>query len=73
MIEYCNTGRTMAELLAAGFTRDQVYGAVKRGALLNTRRRDAWGRTQHGAGLFVNPNPPAAYDARALVQAWGRT
>ena len=37
--------KTMQELLADGWTRDQVYGAVKRGDLVNLNRRDAWGRS----------------------------
>ena len=37
--------KTMRELLADGWTRDQVYGAVKRGELVNLNRLDAWGRS----------------------------
>ena len=36
--------KTMRELMADGWTRDQVYGAVKRGDLVNLNRLDAWGR-----------------------------
>jgi hypothetical protein len=37
--------KTMQELMADGWTRDQVYAAVKRGELVNLNRLDAWGRS----------------------------
>jgi hypothetical protein len=53
VIDFCETPRTMAEVLDAGFTRDQIYNSVKNGKLVNLTRRDAWGRTTHNRpGLF---------------------
>jgi hypothetical protein len=68
--EFCEIPRTMHELEAQGFTRDMVYGAVKRGELVNQNRKDAWGRVRRGAGLFTVAAPAATYDAAALVEAW---
>ena len=73
LINFCETPRTMVEIEAEGFTRDQVYGAVKRGEIINSARFDAWGRIRKGPGLFVNPNPPAAYSYQPLLTAWGNT
>lgn len=67
----CTTPRTMAQLLADGYTRDQVYNAVKRGQLVNLAARDAWGRRTHGPGLFSNPAAPA-YNAGPLLSAWSQ-
>ena len=64
--------KTMRELLADGWTRDQVYGAVKRGELVNLNRLDAWGRVRRGPGLFDRPAGPALTFA-ALADAWGRS
>ena len=36
LINFCETPRTMVEIEAEGFSRHQVYGAVKRGAGLFT-------------------------------------
>jgi hypothetical protein len=71
LTDYCKEPRTMHECEEAGFTRDQVYAAVKRGQLVNQNRRDAWGRIRRGAGLFTVAEKPPAYDAHALVNAWG--
>ena len=70
LTDFCALPRTMYELEAEGFTRDQVYGAVKRGELVNQNRKDAWGRIRRGAGLFTVAAPAAAYDAAPLVDAW---
>jgi hypothetical protein len=70
LADFCAIPRTMYELEAEGFTRDQVYGAVKRGELVNQNRKDAWGRVKRGAGLFTVAAPAATYDAAALVRAW---
>jgi hypothetical protein len=70
LAEFCALPRTMYELEAEGFTRDQVYGAVKRGELVNQNRKDAWGRIKRGAGLFTVAAPAATYDAAELVRAW---
>ena len=64
--------KTMRELMADGWTRDQVYGAVKRGDLVNLNRRDAWGRIRRGPGLFGPPAGPGLSFA-ALADAWGRS
>lgn len=63
--------KTMQELMADGWTRDQVYGAVKRGELVNLNRRDAWGRIRRGPGLFDRPAGPGV-DFAALTDAWRR-
>lgn len=70
LAEFCALPRTMAEIENEGFTRDQVYGAVKRGELVNQNRKDAWGRIRRGAGLFTVAAPAPTYDATALVQLW---
>ena len=70
LAEFCALPRTMAEIENEGFTRDQVYGAVKRGELVNQNRKDAWGRIRRGAGLFTVAAPAPTYDAGALVDAW---
>ena len=70
LADFCALPRTMAEIEAEGFTRHQVYGAVKRGELVNQNRKDAWGRIRRGAGLFTVAAPAAAYDAAALVDVW---
>lgn len=70
LADFCALPRTMAEIELEGFTRHQVYGAVKRGELVNQNRKDAWGRIRRGAGLFTVAAPAAAYDAVALVDAW---
>jgi hypothetical protein len=70
LAEFCALPRTMAEIENEGFTRDQVYGAVKRGELVNQNRKDAWGRIKRGAGLFTVAAPAPTYDATALVQSW---
>ena len=68
--DFCAIPRTMHEIEAEGFTRDMVYGVVKRGELINQNRKDAWGRTRRGAGLFTVAAPALVYDAAELVNAW---
>jgi hypothetical protein len=70
LTDFCAIPRTMHEIEAEGFTRDMVYGAVKRGELVNQNRKDAWGRTRRGAGLFTVAAPAPVYDAAPLVDAW---
>ena len=72
LIDFCETPRTMVEIEAEGFTRDQVYGAVKRGELVNLNRLDAWGRIRRGPGLFSPPAGPGVNFA-PLRDAWGRS
>jgi hypothetical protein len=43
LTDFCAMPRTMYEIEAEGFTRDMVYGAVKRGELVNQNRK------MHGA------------------------
>jgi hypothetical protein len=64
--------KTMQELLADGWTRDQVYNAVKRGELVNLNRLDAWGRIRRGPGLFAAPAGPGV-NFTPLRDAWGRS
>lgn len=61
--DLCTEPRTMGELERAGYTRDQVYGAVKRGELVNLKPRRV-------PGLFQVPETAAPYDAGELVRAW---
>lgn len=70
LADFCAIPRTMYEIEAEGFTRDMVYGAVKRGELVNQNRKDAWGRVRRGAGLFTVAAPAAVYDATELVSVW---
>jgi hypothetical protein len=63
--------KTMRELMADGWTRDQVYNAVKRGELVNLNRLDAWGRIRRGPGLFAAPAGPGV-NFTPLRDAWGR-
>lgn len=70
LTDFCAMPRTMYELEAEGFTRDQVFGAVKRGELVNQNHKDAFGRVKRGAGLFTVAAPVATYDAAALVDVW---
>jgi hypothetical protein len=70
LTDFCAMPRTMYELEAEGFTRGQVFGAVKRGELVNQNPADAFGRVKRGAGLFTVAAPVATYDAAALVDVW---
>lgn len=70
LTDFCELPRTMYEIEAEGFTRDQVYGAVKRGELVNQNPKDAFGRVKRGAGLFTVAAPAAVYDAAPLVDVW---
>jgi hypothetical protein len=51
--DFCRVPRTIRECLDEGFTTHQVYNAVRKNELLNVNRKDAWGRTRRGPGLFV--------------------
>jgi hypothetical protein len=53
IIDFCRVPRTMRECLDEGFTTHQVYNAVRKNQLSNVNRKDAWGRTKRGPGLFV--------------------
>ncbi len=44
LMDFCRVPRTMRDCLDEGYTTHQVYNAV---------RKDAWGRTKRGLGLFV--------------------
>lgn len=74
--EFCGArGRIIDELEAEGFTRHQVYNAVKAGTLVNLNRYDQWGRERHGAGLYADPQASDqaddyTNDARALEDVW---
>jgi hypothetical protein len=84
IFNFCETPRTMAEILEEGFTRDQVYNNVKRGRLVNLLSRDAWGRSVHQRrGLFQSSGHwdgvfgvrahgvKPRFDSSALVSVWG--
>lgn len=70
--ELCQEPRTMQELVEAGFKHNAVYAAVKRNDLTNTNAKDAWGRKQHGKGLFLSTVTRTPYNAAALVAAWNQ-
>lgn len=53
---FCTQPRTMAEIVGEGYTKDMVYNAVKKGALVNLNRKDSWGRIRRGKGLFQIAN-----------------
>jgi hypothetical protein len=68
--DFCQEPRTMQELVDAGFTHHNVYNAVKRRELCNTKATDGWGRRQRGKGLYLSTVTPIPYNAAALVAAW---
>jgi hypothetical protein len=70
MIDFFNQPRTIKDAIDHGITRDMVYNNVKRGLLVNLKRKDAWGRTVHGNGLFIVPNPSTTEISTELFKVW---
>ena len=68
--DFCQEPRTMEELVNANFTQHQVYNAVRRRELCNTKATDDWGRKLRGKGLYLSTVTPIPYNAAALVAAW---
>ena len=72
---FCTSPRTMAEIVDEGYTKDMVYNAVKKGALVNLNRKDLWGRIRRGKGLFQIANEServnkTSFDTSGLAGAW---
>jgi len=70
IIDFFNQPRTIKDAIDHGITRDMVYNNVKRGLLVNLKRKDAWGRTIRGNGLFIVPNPPSTEISTELFKVW---
>ena len=70
IIDFFNKPRTIKDAIDHGITRDMVYNNVKRGTLINLKRKDAWGRTMRGNGLFIVPNPPSTEISTELFKVW---
>jgi hypothetical protein len=69
-IDFFNQPRTIKDAVDHGITRDMVYNNVKRGTLINLKRKDAWGRTMRGNGLFIVPNPTSTEISTELFKVW---
>ena len=70
MIDFFNKPRTIKDAIDHGITRDMVYNNVKKGLLVNLKRKDAWGRIVRGNGLFIVPNPPTTEISTELFKVW---
>ncbi len=60
----------MDELVEAGYKATNVYNAVKRKELTNTKATDDWGRKLHGKGLFLSTVTVEPMNFTALQSAW---
>jgi hypothetical protein len=69
-LEFFNKPRTIKDAVDHGMTRDMVYNNVKRGTLINLKRKDAWGRTIKGNGLFIVPNATPTEISTELFKVW---
>lgn len=69
-LDFFNKPRTIKDAVDHGITRDMVYNNVKRGALINLKRKDAWGRTIKGNGLFIVPNATPTEISTELFKVW---
>jgi hypothetical protein len=69
-IDFFNKPRTIKDAVDHGITRDMVYNNVKRGTLINLKRKDAWGRTIKGNGLFIVPNATSTEISTELFKVW---
>ena len=70
IIDFFNKPRTIKDAINHGITRDMVYNNVKKGLLVNLKRKDAWGRTVRGNGLFIVLNPPTTEISTELFKVW---
>jgi hypothetical protein len=68
--DFCQDPRTMEELVEGGFKPHQVYNAVKRKELINTKATDDWGRKIKTKGLFLSTVTIAPMNFTALQVAW---
>ena len=77
--DFCQEPRSMEDLVEAGYKATNVYNAVKRKELTNTKATDGWGRKLHGKGLFLSTvtvepmNFTALQSARHTPQPQGET
>jgi hypothetical protein len=69
-LEFFNKPRTIKDAVDHGITRDMVYNNVKRGTLINLKRKDAWGRTIKGNGLFIVPNATPTEISNEIYKVW---
>ena len=69
-IDFFNKPRTIQDAVDHGITRDMVYNNVKRGTLINLKRKDAWGRTIKGNGLFIVPNATPTEISNEIYKVW---
>jgi hypothetical protein len=68
--DFCQEHRSMDELVEAGYKPTNVYNAVKRKELTNTKATDDWGRKLHGKGLFLSTVTVEPMNFTALQSAW---
>jgi len=68
--EFFSKPRTIQDAVNHGITRDMVYNNVKKGLLVNLKRKDAWGRTVRGNGLFIVPNATPTQISTELFEVW---
>jgi hypothetical protein len=69
-LDFFNKPRTIKDAVDHGITRDMVYNNVKRGTLINLKRKDAWGRTIKGNGLFIVPNATPTEISNEIYKVW---
>lgn len=68
--DFFSKPRTIKDAVDHGITRDMVYNNVKKGLLINLNRKDAWGRTIKGNGLFIVPNATPTEISTELFKVW---
>ena len=68
--DFCQEHRSMEDLVEAGYKATNVYNAVKRKELTNTKATDDWGRKLHGKGLFLSTVTTEPISFAALQAAW---
>ena len=69
-LEFFSKPRTIQDAVNHGITRDMVYNNVNLGKLVNLKRKDAWGRTIKGNGLFIVPNATSTEISTELFEVW---
>ena len=69
-IDFFSKARTIQDAVNHGITKDMVYNNVKKGTLINLKRKDAWERTIKGNGLFIVPNAPTTEISTELFEVW---
>ena len=68
--DFFNKPRTIQDAVDNGITKNMVYNNVKKGLLINLKRKDAWGRTIKGNGLFIVPNATSTEISTELFKVW---